>query len=104
MGKFNLNSGVIQNFDVNLTQETNEGYTFDVIYLRICSETVDVSYRINSDERHPNINIIYNSLKVGLQQAQNSDLSFEISEYLERSYIFVTYPDGQVMQYTAQRI
>ena len=104
MAKLNLNSGAIQSFDVTLAQETKDGHTLDVVHMSITSETADVRYRVVSDTRHPDINIIHQDLDSGLNQAINSDFPFGINEYLERAYIFVTYPNGETAQYTATRI
>ena len=34
----------------------------------------------------------------------NADANIKINEYMERKYIFITYPDGNLIQYTANRI
>lgn len=105
MGKLHVNSGIIQQFNVSLHQETySDGGNFNVVHLEVLSESVHVKYRVCADTRNPDINIIKNDLESGLNQAASSSFSFEISEYLERNYIFVTYPNGTIIQYTASRI
>lgn len=104
MGKLNFNSGLILEYSVNIIQETNDRRTFNVIHMNITSETIDLKYRISSDDNHPDLNIICQELNSGLNQAFNSELPFGISEYSERMYIFITYPDGNTKKYTAVRL
>ena len=104
MGQLNFNSGLIQDYSVDIVQETSDDHTFGVIYMSITSETVNLKYRISSDERHPDLNVIHQDLNAGLSQAVNSELPFGINEYHERTYIFITYPNGDIKQYTANRL
>ncbi|WP_100915739.1 hypothetical protein [Pseudoalteromonas spongiae] len=104
MGNFNLNSGQIQAYDVKVVTETRGNSTFDAIHLSITSEYYSVNYRICNDERHPDLKVIEQNLLQGLKATHQGTGDFSINEYLERSYIFVSYPNGSTSQYTANRI
>lgn len=104
MGNLNLNSGEIQVYDVQVVTENNQYGKNDVIYLSITSEYDIVKYRICKDERNPDLNVIAENLSKGLLAAEQDSGDFGINEYLERSYIFVKYPNGSTAQYTANRI
>ncbi|WMN84135.1 hypothetical protein [Vibrio parahaemolyticus] len=104
MGNFNLNSGQIQAYNVQVVTENHPNGAFDVIHLSITSEYHIVNYRICNDERHPDLKVIEQNLLQGLTAAHQGSGDFGINEYLERSYIFVNYPNGSTAQYTANRI
>lgn len=104
MGTLYLNTGEILSFKAHLKTENVRDYIFNVINLEVVSSTARVKYRISSDERHPDINIIQQDLDEGLHEAQSTNASFEISEYLIRNYILITYPNGKTKQYTAKRL
>ncbi|MEQ2355760.1 hypothetical protein [Pseudoalteromonas piscicida] len=99
MGNFNLNSGQIQEYKVQVVTENHPNGKLDVIHLLINSEYYSVKYRICTDERHPDLKVIEQNLLQGLNSGD-----FGINEYLERSYIFVNYPSGSTAQYTANKI
>ena len=96
-----LNRTYIQ--DYNIKKEYND---INSIILNIFGDTQSVSYKIHTDVRHPNIDIIYNTLKTGLDSAKNNDdATIFINEYLERSYIFILLPNLEdVLQYTAKKL
>jgi len=104
MGVLNLNSSSIRRFSVQVTSEIANGYAFDVIDLNVGTDAFEIRYRIVSDTRHPNISQIKQDLESGLTQARDSSACFDVNEYLERDYIFVTFPNGKQEQYTARRI
>ncbi len=101
MGKLHLNSGAIQDFDI---QEVTEPSGHIVAHVKIDTDRDVVKYRVSTDDRHPKLTDIVNKLQNGLQTAKNSDADFQISEYCERNYIFVTYPNSESEQYTGSRI
>jgi len=64
------------------------------------------SYRIWSDERHPDINSLSQLLELGFNNAKSSGKSVVLSDYAERMYLFLTLPDvngGQEIQVSAER-
>lgn len=101
MGYLNLNRGYLQDFDLQIINE--KGY--DVLYVTIWTDVNSVKYRISTDERHPNLIQIQNDFRTGLTLAKNTEAVIDISEYLERMYIFVTFPNtSDIKQYTASKI
>ncbi|HHQ4895762.1 TPA: hypothetical protein ACSP31_003821 [Aeromonas veronii] len=104
MGNFNFNSSQIQSYNVQVVTESHPDGKYDVIHLSITSGHHSVKYRICNDERHPVLNVIEQNLLQGLSATQQGAGDFGINEYLERSYIFVSYPSGSTVQYTANRI
>jgi hypothetical protein len=101
MGKFGVNYSTIQDFKIEEVQETSGSI---VLHLSVFNDAGQTKYRICHDRNEPDLNLIKTSLETGLQQAFNTDKDFIINEYLERSYIYVNYPDGETKQYTAQRL
>lgn len=49
-------------------------------------------YRIWKDERHPDIFEVARHLNAGLTQALNQSIKIDITEYLERMYVFIVLP------------
>jgi len=102
MGYLLLNTGLISSFTV---ERINESENYSVIHLSIHTDVSSVSYRICADTRQPNLDDIYEDLKNTLELVMNEEDSyFKINEYLERNYVFITYPDGRIAQYTANKI
>lgn len=101
MGNLHLNSGHIQNFDVQLVTEES-GLVTAVVTIDTDREIT--KYRVCSDDRHPDLTQIVTNLKAGLQTAKDTDADFQINEYSERMYLFVIYPYGKIEQYTGSRV
>ncbi|MFA6062858.1 MAG: hypothetical protein WC736_09680 [Gallionella sp.] len=101
MGNLHLNSGHIQDFEVELVTEESGPV---VAVVTIYTDRENTRYRVNSDGRHPDLDRIVTNLKSGLQAAKDTDADFQINEYSERTYLFVTYPDGKTEQYTGARV
>ena len=88
---------MLQDYDIKIAKNDAGA---DNIFLTIYTDVGVIGYMIWQAERHPNLNLIYNDLINGLDRAKNNtDIVFEIGEYLERMYIFVTYPDGKTESY-----
>ena len=102
MGYLQLNTGLIADYSIELV---NEAVDYRVIHLSICTDVSFVTYRICADIREPDIDRIYENLSNALEFVKtNEEANIKIHEYLERMYIFITYPDGKTIQYTANRI
>jgi hypothetical protein len=101
MGKFGVNYGKIQGFEIKEIQETPD---CKVLHLGVYNDAGWTKYRICDDIREPDLNLIRKNLEEGLTQAQSTDKDFMINEYIERDYIFVKYPNGETKQYSAQRV
>ena len=101
MGRLIFNPCEIIDFDICVVKERED---FEVIHLTIKTEDGCLKYRICSDEREPNLSMIQRELNSGLSKARDDDADIEITEYMERDYLFVRYPDGTSKQYTAQKI
>ena len=99
MGYLQLNTGLIADYSIELV---NESVDYRVIHLSICTDVSFVTYRICADIREPDID---ENLSNALEFVKtNEEANIKIHEYLERMYIFITYPDGKTIQYTANRI
>ncbi len=105
MGKLHYNSGEIQNFEINRIEETHKNLTtpLEVLHLTVISECITVKYRISGDANYT-LNYIEQRLNEAKKIVMSSDHSLGINEYLERSYIYVFYPDGDMHRYTGQRL
>lgn len=102
MGYLQLNTGLIADYSIELVNETVD---YKVIHLSIYTDVSSVAYRICADIRQPDIDRIYENLSNALEFAKtNEEANIKIHEYLERNYIFITSPDGNSIQYTANRI
>jgi hypothetical protein len=108
MGLFTFNDSTnltVQNFCVQeIIEKDKNGKDFIVLHLTIFVDFGEIKYRICSDTREPNLAQIKNDLINGFNQLLNSDKDLGIEEYLVRYYIFITYADGKIKQYTAKRI
>ena len=102
MGNFNLNSGEIQNYNVEIIPE-GDG-SFKAIYVDINTDYGNHKFRITKDDRHPDTDAIANKLEKGLKEAQQEAKAFNINEYPERHYLFVSYPNGEQAQYTGKKL
>jgi hypothetical protein len=101
MGYFGINVGEIGGFEV---EEIVEGGDHKVLHLSITNYSGLTKYRIHSDTREPDLNLIKKNLEEGFQLAKDTDNKIIIHEYLQRAYIFVEYPNGETKQYSAQRL
>lgn len=96
MAKLNFNSDLIQDLYIEKVSD-------NAIHLTVVSEYNTLRYKIIGDSRYT-IEHIEQRLNDFKNTYQDSEGDLGITEYLERMYIFVTYPDGETEQYTATRI
>lgn len=63
-------------------------------------------YELTPDTRQPTIDFMENNLRNGLTFAKENSIKIDISEYLERMYIFIDLPnvDTLASQYTARKV
>lgn len=64
-------------------------------------------YRIWSDENIKDLGLIEELIEQGLDKAKDDSSSIELTEYLERNYIFLTMPgvnEGQQLKFSAQSL
>lgn len=101
MGKLHYGSGELVEYSTDIITESND---YQVIHLTLTSETKDLRYRISPDTRASDIQVIKRELDDALEVVTTTDENIEISENLERDYIFITFPSGVRKQYTAQLI
>lgn len=102
MGYFIRNKGCISDYTIEIIKESEN---FSSIRLAIVTDICSISYRVCADSRHPDLQEIYSDLAEALAFVkENENAVFEISEFLERAYIFITYPNGNTRQYTAQKL
>jgi len=101
MGKFHLNSGCIQDFEIEIVTQASD---YVAAILTIHTDRGNFKFRVSKDLRHPDLDQIVSNLKSGIQTAKETDAYFQINEYHDRTYLFVTYPDGTTEQYTGSRV
>ena len=92
--------------DYNLEKKYDDFDNVRTIILNIFGDIQSVSYEIQEDQNHPDIDVIYDTLKTDLDSAKNDeDATIFINEYLERSYIFILLPNSEdTLKYTAKRL
>lgn len=76
---------------------------FRVIHLTIISEYVKVKYRVSGDANYT-LEHIEKRLNKARSIVMSSDKSLGISEFFERRYIYIYYPNGDMEKYTAIRL
>lgn len=89
MGLLHKNSSSILEFQVEKVVRNS----VDVLLVIIETETETIKYRIWTDERHKNLDTIEHDFKKGLKKVVEENKDIIIDEFLERCYIFVTFPD-----------
>ena len=92
--------------DYNLEKKYDDFDNVRTIILNIFGDIQSVSYEIQEDQNHPDIDVIYDTLKTDLDSAKNDeDATIFINEYLERSYIFILLPNSEdTLKYTEKRL
>lgn len=62
-------------------------------------------YSLFTDTRHPDLNAIKEHFEQGLEEAKSKCKKIEVSDYSERSYVFITLPiESHSNQYTAKKL
>jgi len=101
MGKFHLNSGRIQDFEIEIVTQASD---YVAAILTIYTDRENFKFCVSKDPRHPDLDRIVSNLKSGIQTAKETDADFQINEFNDRNYLFVTYPDGTIGEYTGSRV
>jgi hypothetical protein len=97
-----LSYGIIQDFEIT---EFYEGNNHKVLHLSIQTDFATMKYRICSDKREPDLNVIKNDIyNVLLKAKNNKEINFTIGEFTERYYLFIKYENDKTKQYTGNRI
>jgi len=100
---FDLNSGVIEEFTVeDIVEYDNANHR--VLHLTLLTDLGETKYRICADGNEGPLEAIKRELENTKNQIKNEGLHFKINEFPERSYIYITYPDGVTKKYTGQRL
>ena len=86
------NGSSISSFTVEITQVRRRlsNKMIDVINLNISTTDGDYSYRINSDTREPDLDIVRQHIHESLNRSKNDYLNVKISEK-ERNYFFLRF-------------
>tara|TARA_R110001592_G_scaffold47952_5_gene151529 strand:+ start:3589 stop:3903 length:315 start_codon:yes stop_codon:yes gene_type:complete len=66
-----------------------------------------VTYRVWNDERHPDLLALKNLLDKGFTGAKLNRSKIELTEYLQRLYLHLTFPDideGKYLQVSAEKV
>ena len=98
-----LHSGILKEFRIDEITESHETGGHKVLLLNIRTDKNQTQYRICSDFNEPDIAAIKNDLNAGFSSAMNPNINIGISEFVERQYIHVHYPNGRTKQYTGHR-
>jgi hypothetical protein len=102
MGYLDLNSGIIQEYNV---EEIVEAPNSRVLHLTIFTEFGLAKYRICEDSNEGPLEVIRDDLSKALSQAIKSrSAHFGINEFKERYYLFMKFPDGSLKQYTGGKM
>ena len=78
-------------------KDNGKGYLHLFNFCKLLNEDGNPSireYQIASDVRQPDINLLAGVITDGFNLARDSDMWVEISEYEERSYLFLTLPNA----------
>lgn len=95
----------LASIDIDVVTESHPSGTLDVIHFKLVTVANKIkTYRICTDTRHPNLNDVYQDLVAIRNEINNNFAKMEISEYLERMYIFVKCTGFGQAQYTARKI
>lgn len=95
----------LASIDINVVTEKHPSGDLDVIHFKLKTVTNKTKkYRICTDDRHPDLGRIHQHLLDIKKETQTNFAKIEISEYLERMYIFVKCTGFEQAQYTAQKI
>ena len=76
----------------------------EVVLLNIITNDGEYKYRINKDERAPDLNQIRDHIDTSLTRAKKEYLKVDISEYHERYYLFFEIQSIGRQQYSGSRI
>ena len=96
-------SGQIRDYKI---EEKLDNSIYVTIIIDTLEATIVLKYRIAPDTNQPELSQIKKDFEEGLRLAkENNSNNISIEEYLERSYIFVKFPNvDSTKKYTAQRI
>ena len=107
MAKLKTNGNKITNFNVKIIKVESlhkKGYFFDIINLQITTDKGVFNYRIQKDDRFPDLLQIKNHIETSLQKAIDNFYNVEISEYSERDYLFYEVQSIGLNQYTGAQL
>ena len=101
-----INGSLINSHQVIIgkTKSENSKSEIEVVFLNIATNDGEYKYRINNDERAPDLNQIKNHIDTSLTRAKKEYLKVEISEYHERYYLFFEVQSIGRQQYSGSRI
>lgn len=105
MGKFKLNGEEIENYNIEVRNESIENMPFSIVFLTIQTNSNSYEYRILCDTQFPKIEMITSILEEGLKRAKlNIDDDFNIAEDPEKRFLSVSYlPEGE-FQFQGKRV
>ena len=97
--------------DFTISRYKNEN-GFENVVVEIETEiTKKFKYALSADTRQPSLEWIETLLKTGLTYVRDNSSKIDISEYLERDYVFIKFPEEAVKdlgfistQFTARKV
>jgi hypothetical protein len=102
--KLKTNGHNIARYQVSVVPYTVEsGEAYNKLSFEVDSDSIHYAYDIYQDTRHPDLLTIKNYLESSLAKAVDEKLNVEVSEYKERSYLFVEFQSIGQQQYTGRR-
>lgn len=102
--KLKTNGHNITHYQVSIVPYTVEsGATYNKLSLEVVSDSIQYTYDIHQDTRHPDLLVIKSHLESSLAKAVDEKLNVEVSEYKERDYLFVEFQSIGQQQYTGRR-
>jgi hypothetical protein len=97
-----LSYGIIRGFEITEIDEENN---HKVLHLSIQTDFCTMKYRISTDIRAPDLNVIKNDIHGALLKAKNNEgVNFTMGEFAERYYLFIKDANDITKQYTGNRI
>jgi len=104
--KLNTNGSTILSFSVNVenVQSKHVDTKLKIIALRIGTNDGEFIYKIHSDTRVQNLTKAKEHIKSSIQKAKTDFLNIEISEYIERNYLFFEVQNIGGQQYSGFRV
>lgn len=95
----------LASIEIDVVTENHPSGNLDVIHFKLVTFANKIkTYRISADTRHPDLGRIHQHLLNVRNEINNNFAKMEISEYLERMYIFVKCTGFEQVQYTANKI
>ena len=104
--KLNVNGCSIINHSVVVEKVVNAhtGNLIEVVHLDVTTNDGTFRYEICKDERFPDLSRVRNYIDTTLDKARTDCLNVEMSEYVERFYLFFKVQENDQNKYSGRRV